>query len=108
MVRWCETWLVEPLPAGLRLPPGPPRPPAPPTTSWGPGPHGEGHPRRGPVAAGPGFVAGVIVELRKVAWPTRDAVLGNGFMVLVVVVAVAALLFGLDAALGSLVSSLMR
>ncbi len=50
----------------------------------------------------------MIVELRKVAWPTRGAVLGNVFMVLVVVVAIAALLFGLDVAFGSLVSSLMR
>lgn len=66
---------VEPLPTAVREPPGPPRPPAPPTTGEDGDP--EGHPLRPPHRPPRPFLHEVVVEMRKVAWPTRGDILHN-------------------------------
>jgi preprotein translocase SecE subunit len=48
-----------------------------------------------------------MLELRRVAWPTRQSTLSNAAVVLAVVVTVAALLAGLDAAFAKLSSALI-
>ena len=70
---------MEPLPIGVRQPPRPPRPPAPPITD-GSGGYGSSwdRPLRG--ACGPqrgNFLRQVLVETRKVVWPTRSDLAHN-------------------------------
>jgi preprotein translocase SecE subunit len=70
---------MEPLPIGVRQPPRPPRPPAPPITDGSDG-HGSSwdRPRRGPYRPQRhNFLRGVIVETRKVAWPTQNDLAHN-------------------------------
>ena len=94
--------LVEPLPAGARMPP---RPPAPPTTGDRPGTGGFA--RREPPAWEPiyrpsirGLVREVIVELRRVAWPAGEQTLRIAAMVvgLLVVLMLGLLLMNVAAA----------
>lgn len=97
---------MEPLPSGVRIPPGPPRPPAPPTTGWmggqgRPQPMPRQHPRKTGIAH---FVREVLDELRRVTWPTRQMVIHNSGIafgtVAWVLIVIAALEFASGRALG--------
>src|SRR5687768_1988752 len=98
--RGGDTAEIEPLPAGQRTPPGPPRPPAPPTTGYGasagepprPRRRPDPRPRTSPVA----FVHESSVELRKVAWPSNDALARATMVVLSAVVLATALVVAFD------------
>jgi preprotein translocase SecE subunit len=71
--------VMEPLPIGVRQPPRPPRPPAPPITG-GNGGYGSSweRPLRGPYRPKQrNFLHEVIVEMRKVVWPTRNDLAHN-------------------------------
>lgn len=98
--------LMELLPAGVRLPPAPPRPPAPPTTGGGGsgdffhGRSGSPHPGR---QSQRGFLHEVLVETRKVAWPTRDAVLHNSALLLGFVLLIAGGITAMDVGLANIV-----
>jgi len=70
---------MEPLPIGVRQPPRPPRPPAPPITG-GSGGYGSSWDRPLPGPYRPqrrNFLREVIVETRKVVWPTRNDLAHN-------------------------------
>ena len=70
---------MEPLPIGVRQTPRPPRPPAPPITgsSGGCG-SSQYRPLRGPYRPHRrNFLREVIVETRKVVWPTRNDLAHN-------------------------------
>ena len=70
---------MEPLPIGVRRPPRPPRPPAPPITGSGGG-YGSSwdRPLRGPYRLQRrNFLLEVIVEMRKIVWPTRSDLAHN-------------------------------
>jgi len=54
------------------------------------------------------FVRECRLELKRVAWPTRDQTLRNGRVVLIAVVAATAGIATADLALGHLVGSLLR
>jgi hypothetical protein len=78
--------VMEPLPMGVRQPPRPPRPPAPPITCGGGG-YGSSwdRPLRGPYRrTRRNFLSGVILETRKVMWPTRNDLAHNAVISLVV------------------------
>lgn len=97
---------VEPLPAGVREPPGPPRPPAPPITGdGGNGPWGR--PLRPPYRAPRTFLHEVLVEMRKVAWPTRGSVLHNATIYLGVLVLMIGAIAAADAAFMALIRAVM-
>jgi preprotein translocase SecE subunit len=70
---------MEPLPIGVRQPPRPPRPPAPPITgdSGGYGSSWDRPLRRPHPPQQRSFLLGVIVETRKVMWPTRSGLVHN-------------------------------
>jgi preprotein translocase subunit SecE len=70
-----------------------PRSPRPAAAGSG-GPGGPKRPRTGPRQ----FFKEVVAELRKVAWPTRQEVVGYSTVVLVSVVVIAALIFAMDLA----------
>jgi preprotein translocase SecE subunit len=103
---------MEPLPAGIRLPPGPPRPPAPPITAGGGG-GGGGFFRPGPVGAPiPGrpptgqYAHEVLVELRKVVWPTRNETFHNATLLLGLLVLLTGLLATSDVAIANAIRAL--
>lgn len=52
------------------------------------------------------FVKEVIAELRKVAWPNRQEVVGYSLVVLVSVSVIAAIIFGMDFVFGKAVLAL--
>jgi preprotein translocase SecE subunit len=100
---------MELLPAGVRLPPGPPRPPAPPITGGSGGGENDffhGRPsavriqrRRSPS----GFLHEVVVETRKVAWPTQDDVLHNSAFLLGFLLLLAGAITAVDVGLANVV-----
>jgi preprotein translocase subunit SecE len=101
---------MEPLPAGVRRPPGPPRPPAPPTTAGGhrqqpqrPGPTGRLRPS--PVVRRPtpgSYLREVVSETREVAWPGTSDLAHNAGILLTVLVLVAGLIALVDAGLAAI------
>ena len=96
---------MEPLPVGIRQPPGPPRPPAPPITGGGGGDwFFGGRPERLPCRPPRrNFLREVIVEMRKVAWPNRDTVVHNATLCLVVLIGLMAAIASIDLGLAALV-----
>jgi preprotein translocase SecE subunit len=91
--------LMEPMPAGARVPPRPPRPPAPPTTDDLPRPSRV--PRSQPRVGLVDFVRQVLAELRKVTWPPVPSVVQISMVVLAVVVMLTAAVGLFDLAAGT-------
>lgn len=54
------------------------------------------------------FIKEVVAELRKVAWPSRQEVVGYSIVVLISVVAIAALIFGMDFAFAKAIFALFN
>jgi len=54
-----------------------------------------------------GFLQDAQIEVRKVVWPTRDETMQTTLIVIVMVIIVSLILWGLDWALGSMISKLL-
>jgi len=54
-----------------------------------------------------GFFQDAQMEVRKVVWPTRDETMQTTLIVIIMVVVVSLILWGLDAALGSVIGRLL-
>jgi preprotein translocase subunit SecE len=54
-----------------------------------------------------GFFQDAQTEVRKVVWPTRDETIQTTLIVIIMVVIVSLILWGLDWALGSMISKLL-
>ncbi len=96
---------MEPLPIGVRQPPRPPGPPAPPITGGGGG-YGSSwdRPLRGPHRPQRrNLLSEVILETRKVAWPTRNDLAHNAAICLGVLGLLIGAIASVDVALVALI-----
>jgi len=96
---------MEPLPIGVRQPPRPPRPPAPPITGGNGGDGSSwGRPLRGPhVLRRRHFLFEVMLETRKVVWPTRRDIAHNAAICLGVLGLLIGAIASVDAGLVALI-----